>query len=148
MWVMMKIPVTDLKRSTDWYGRVFGFAVTMEFPEVDGIVRDVAGTVPGLGDTQLTLRVNPEAARGCVGFDPVSFAVDEHADIEAWAARLDGLGIAHSPLIEASVGWLLVFDDPDGISLHLYSWAGHGIDHSALPGYGQPVADLDARQPN
>jgi catechol 2,3-dioxygenase-like lactoylglutathione lyase family enzyme len=136
----VKIPVTDLKRSIDWYRRVFGFAVTMEFPETDGIVRGVAGTVPGLGDTQLTLRVNPEAVRGCVGFDPVSFAVDGHADIATWAAHLDGLGIGHSPVIEASVGWLLVFDDPDGISLHLYSWAGHGIDHSALPGYGQPVA--------
>jgi catechol 2,3-dioxygenase-like lactoylglutathione lyase family enzyme len=136
----VKIPVTDLNRSIDWYGRVFGFTVTMEFPEADGVVRGVAGTVPGLGDTQLTLRVNPEAAHGCAGFDPVSFAVDGRADIEAWAAHLDGLGIGHSPVIEASVGWLLVFDDPDGISLHVYSWAGHGIDHSDLPGYGRPVA--------
>jgi hypothetical protein len=112
----------------------------MEFPEADGVVRGVAGTVPGLGDTQLTLRVDPEAAHGCAGFDPVSFAVDGHADIEAWAAHLDGLGIGHSPVIEASVGWLLVFDDPDGISLHVYSWAGHGIDHSDRPGYGRPVA--------
>ena len=136
----VKIPVTDLNRSIDWYGRVFGFAVTMEFPEADGVVRGVAGTVPGLSDTQLTLRVNPEAAHGCAGFDPVSFAVDGHADIEAWAAHLDSLGIGHSPVIEASVGWLLVFDDPDGISLHVYSWAGHGIDHSDLAGYGRPVA--------
>jgi catechol 2,3-dioxygenase-like lactoylglutathione lyase family enzyme len=136
----VKIPVTDLNRSIDWYGRVFGFVVTMEFPEADDVVCGVAGTVPGLGDTQLTLRVNPDAARGCAGFDPVSFAVDGHADIEAWAAYLDGLGIAHSPVIEASAGWLLVFDDPDGISLHLYSWAGHGIDHSDRPGYGRPVA--------
>jgi catechol 2,3-dioxygenase-like lactoylglutathione lyase family enzyme len=136
----VKIPVTDLNRSIDWYGRVFGFTVTMEFPEADGVVRGVAGTVPGLGDTQLTLRVNPEAAHGCAGFDPVSFAVDGHAEIEAWAAHLDGLGIGHSPVIEASVGWLLVFDDPDGISLHVYSWAGHGIDQSDLRGYGRPVA--------
>src|SRR5712672_3381345 len=108
----VKIPVTDLNRSIDWYGRVFGFAVTTKFPEADGVVLGVAGTVPGLGETQLTLRANPEAAHGCAGFDPVSFAVDGHADIEAWGAHLDGLGIAHSPVIEASVGWLLVFDDP------------------------------------
>ena len=136
----VKIPVTDLNRSVDWYRRVFGFTVTIEFPDADGTVRGVAGTVPGLGGTQLTLRVNPPAAHGCAGFDPVSFAVDGHADIEAWAAHLDGLGIAHSPVIEASVGWLLVFDDPDRISLHVYSTTGHGIDHSELPGYGRPVA--------
>jgi len=136
----VKIPVTDLSRSIDWYGHVFGFTVTTEFPDSDGVVRGVAGTVPGLGGTQLTLRVNPEAAKGCAGFDPVSFAVDGHADVESWAAHLDTLGVGHSPVIEASVGWLLVFDDPDGISLHLYSWAGHGINHSDLSGYGRPVA--------
>jgi len=135
----VKIPVTDLHRAIDWYGRVFGFTVTMEFPGGDGVVRGVAGTVPGLGDTQLTLRVNPDAAKACVGFDPVSFAVDGHADLAAWAAHLDAVGVDHSPIIEASVGWLLVFDDPDKISLHLYSWAGHGIDHSERPGYGRPV---------
>ncbi|WP_412541160.1 VOC family protein [Longispora sp. K20-0274] len=136
----VKIPVTDLERSIEWYGRVFGFTVNMEFPDDDGVVRGVAGTVPGLGDTLLTLRVNAEAARGCVGFDPVSFAVDGRADVEAWAAHLDGVGVGHSPVIEASVGWLLVFDDPDGISLHLYSWAGHGVDQSDRPGYGRAVA--------
>jgi hypothetical protein len=80
-----------------------------------------------------------EAAEGCRGFDPVSFAVDDRPDVEAWAAHLDRLDIRHSPVIEASVGWLLVFDDPDGLQLHLYSWAAHGIDQSARPGYGQPV---------
>ncbi|MEU7852409.1 VOC family protein [Nonomuraea sp. NPDC049141] len=135
----VKIPVSDLTRSVQWYGQVFGFAVTTEFPEADGTVLGVAGTVPGLGDTQLTLRVNRDAAQGCVGFDPVSFAVDDLADVHAWAAHLDTLGVAHSPVIEATVGWLLVFDDPDGISLHLYSWAGHGVDHSDRPGYGRAV---------
>jgi catechol 2,3-dioxygenase-like lactoylglutathione lyase family enzyme len=139
----VKIPVTDLARSADWYSRVFGLSVTIEFPDADGVVRGLGGEVPGLGDTLLTLRVNPKAAEGCQGFDPVSFAVGDHCDITAWAAHLDELGIAHSPVIEASVGWLLVFDDPDGLQLHLYSWAAHGIDHSDLPGYGRPVTPTD-----
>jgi hypothetical protein len=56
-------------------------------------------------------------------------------------SHLDGLGIAHSPLIEASIGWLLVFNDPDGLEIHLYSWAAHGEDFSDRPGHGRPVAD-------
>jgi catechol 2,3-dioxygenase-like lactoylglutathione lyase family enzyme len=136
----VKIPVTDLQRAVDWYHHVFGFEVTMEFPEADGVVRGVAGRLPGLGDTLLSLRVNATAAEGCKGFDPVSFAVNDHADIQSWADHLDGLGIKHSPVIEASVGWLLIFDDPDGITLHLYSWAAHGIDHSDKPGYGRAIA--------
>lgn len=133
----VKLPITDLQRSTDWYGEVFGFRVTMEFPGTDGVAQGVAGDVPGLGATTLALRVNPTVVRSCRGFDPVSFAVDDRADVEAWATHLDSLGIAHSPVIEASVGWLLAFEDPDGLQLHLYSWAGHHADHSERPGYGR-----------
>ncbi|GIH02630.1 glyoxalase [Rhizocola hellebori] len=135
----IKIPVTDLTAAIAWYGKVFGFTVTMEFPDDDGVVRGVAGTVPGLGRTELTLRVNEQAAHGCKGFDPVSFGVDDRADIERWVAHLDALGLEHSPIIDASVGWLLVFPDPDGLQLHLYSWAAHGIDQSGRPGYGHAV---------
>ena len=136
----VKMPVTDLDRSRDWYGRVLGFKVTYEFQDADGVVRGVAGEVPGLGGSMLCLRVNSQAAQGCQGFDPVSFAVPDRADIEAWAAHLDTLGIPHSPVIEASIGWLLVFNDPDGLDLHLYSWAAHGVDHGDVAGYGRPVA--------
>lgn len=136
----VKMPVTDLDRSRDWYGRVLGFKVTYEFQDEDGVVRGVAGEVPGLGDSMLCLRVNSQAAHGCQGFDPVSFAVRDRADVEAWAAHLDTLGVPHSPVIEASIGWLLVFNDPDGLDLHLYSWAAHGVDHGDVAGYGRPVA--------
>lgn len=133
----VKIPVTDLARSIAFYSEVFGFRVEWEFPDADGVVRGVGGHVPGLGDTMLTLRVNAEAARGCAGFDPVSFAAADQAGIQKWADRLDELGIAHSPVIEATIGWLLIFDDPDGLQLHVYSWAAHGVDHSGEPRYGR-----------
>jgi catechol 2,3-dioxygenase-like lactoylglutathione lyase family enzyme len=144
----VKLPVTDLGRSVDWYTGVFGFRVIVEFPDGDGVVRGVAGEVPGLGDTQLALRVNPKAAEGCRGYDPVSFAVQGRADVEAWAAHLDGLGIAHSPVIEATIGWLLVFHDPDGLELHLYSWDAHGVDHTGRPGYGRAVEGAGAPAPS
>ena len=135
----VKIPVTDLDRSVSWYDEVFGFRTTLEFPEGDGVVRGVAGEMAGLGRVQVTFRVNPAAAEGCRGFDPISWGVEDKADIERWAAHLDELGIDHSPVIEASAGWLLVFDDPDGLQIHLYSWAEHGIDYSDRPGYGRKV---------
>lgn len=134
----MKIPVTDLARSIDWYQRVFGFRISYEFPDADDVVRGVAGVMPGLGDELLALRENPTAAEGCKGFDPVGFAVRDPADLKAWMAHLDALGVHHSPLIEASIGWLLVFNDPDGLEHHLYTWARHGIDQSHRPGYGRP----------
>jgi hypothetical protein len=37
------------------------------------------------------------------------------------------------------VGWLLVFNDPDGLEIHLYTWAKHGLDKTGTPGYGRAV---------
>lgn len=135
----LKVPVTDLARSRSWYERVFGLRVTLEFADDDGVVRGLAGDLPGLGDIQVALRVNPDAARGCRDFDPFHFGVRDRDDIQAWASYLDTLGVEHSPVIEATVGWLLVFHDPDGMEIHLYSWAAHGIDHSGRAGYGRAV---------
>ncbi|WP_199435522.1 VOC family protein [Qaidamihabitans albus] len=140
----VKIPVTDLPRSVSWYERVFGFRTTFEFPDDDGVVRGVGGKVPGFGDTLVAFRENPAAAQGCKGFDPFGFAVRDRADIEAWAQYLDRLKIPRSPVIDASVGWLLVFNDPDGLELHLYSWEEHGIDQSGRTGYGRPVLQTEA----
>lgn len=143
----VKIPVTNLARSRSWYERVFGFRATIEFPEADGEVRGIAGQLPGMGDTLVALRHNPQAAEGCKGFDPVGFAVTDRADLVAWVEHLDALQIPHSPIIEASIGWLLVFNDPDGLEHHLYTWARHGIDQSHRPGYGRPVPAGGRAQP-
>lgn len=135
----VKFPVRDLAVSRAWYEQVFGFEVTIEFPDEHGVVRGLAGAVKGLGDVGLALRENPEVAEGIQGFDPISFGIEDKAAAEEWAAHLDGLGIPHSPVIDATIGWILVFHDPDGTEIHLYSFAAHGIDQSGRPGYGQPT---------
>jgi catechol 2,3-dioxygenase-like lactoylglutathione lyase family enzyme len=133
----VKIPVTDVARSRAWYEEVFGFEVELEFPDEDGVVRGVAGHLPGAPDTHLSLRENPTAARGVAGADLLGLSIDDRDAAEAWAVKLDGLGIDHSPIIDATIGWLLVFHDPDGIELHLYSQERHGIDQTGRPGYGR-----------
>jgi len=140
----VKIPVTELTRSIQWYESVFDLRVVMQFPDATGELRGVVGEIDGLGPAVLALRLNPAASAGIRGFDPIAFAVDGRDDILAWAAHLDALQIEHSPVFEASEGWMLVFADPDGLELHLYSWARHGVDHSTLEGYGFPVAETDA----
>ena len=41
--------------------------------------------------------------------------------IDAWIVRLDELGVEHSLPLEATSGWVIAFQDPDGIELRLYS---------------------------
>ncbi|MGW6449306.1 VOC family protein [Lentzea sp. NPDC055074] len=134
----VKIPVSDLRRSIEWYDRVFGYEVVWEFADEDGVVRGVSGWVSD-GAAGLSLRENPAKAKAIAGFDPVNWAVETRRDLGEWIAHLDGLGIEHSPEIEASIGWLLVFNDPDGLEIHMYTDEEHGVDHGARPGYGRRV---------
>ncbi|WP_410637970.1 VOC family protein [Amycolatopsis sp. lyj-346] len=114
----VKFPVRDLARSREWYERVLGLDVTHEFPDDDGVVRGVAGSVDGV---PVALRVQQKAAAGLAGFDPVCFAIADRAAAEAWIARLDELGVEHPPIVEATTGWMVRVNDPDGTEIRLYS---------------------------
>ena len=120
--------MSELASSRAWYERVFGLDVIMEFPDDDGVVRGVAGNVPGLEPGGIALRVNVAAADGLRGYDPIAFGVADRAAIDAWIAHLDAIDVEHSPVIEASIGWIVSFHDPDGTEIRLYSWEQHGDD--------------------
>lgn len=141
----VKLPVTDLQRSLTWYRRGFDVTPWYEFPDEDGVARGVLCNVPGLIDSGLALRENPAAAVGIAGFDPLNWHVTDLDALQDWTSFLDTIDVEHSPIIEASLGWLLVFHDPDGIEHHLYTRTEHGIDHSDRPGYGRPIAVTTAR---
>jgi catechol 2,3-dioxygenase-like lactoylglutathione lyase family enzyme len=123
----VKVPVSDLVRSRAWYERVFDLEPLMEFrDDDDGVVRGVS--YRSKGDLSLALRENGEAARGAAGFDFFAITLQGRPDIESWARRLDELGVAHSDIIEATIGFLLTFEDPDGIELRFYTLNEHGAD--------------------
>jgi len=133
----VKFPVSDLAASRAWYERVFGLDLIYEFPADDGVVRGVAFTAPGLGDIAVALRERPDIA-GLSGFDPVVFAVEDRAAVQAWAAHLSDLGVANE-VVEATIGWMVLFHDPDGLEIHLYSRGRGDLDNSGRPGYGRPT---------
>jgi catechol 2,3-dioxygenase-like lactoylglutathione lyase family enzyme len=123
----IKIPVTDIVRSRAWYERLFELETLREFrDDHDGVVRGVS--YRSKGDFSLALRENPEAARGMAGFDPFAIMLRGRADVDHWVQRLDDLGIAHAPVIEAAIGFILAFDDPDGLQLRFYTLDENGAD--------------------
>ncbi|MBA3432152.1 MAG: VOC family protein [Actinobacteria bacterium] len=131
----VKVPVTDLARSRAWYERVFELEPIMEFPDDDGVVRGVAYQPKNA--FALSLRENAKVAQGIAGFDPFAILLQGEADVQAWADRLDSLGVKHSPVIEATIGWILSFHDPDGLELRFYTSIRHGADVSGQAGYGR-----------
>lgn len=123
----VKLPVADLERSVDFYAAVFGAVRLVEADHVDaeGRLYAVILRVPGL-DPLVELRLDPARARATTGFDPLTLAVDDRAALAAWRTHLDRLGVAHSEEIPAIRAWLVVFADPDGTRLRLYTLEQHG----------------------
>lgn len=66
------------------------------------------------------------------------FAVDGRAAVHAWSGRFDALGVANQ-VVEATIGWMVLFHDPDGPEIHLYSRDRGDLDNSGRSGYGRPV---------
>lgn len=123
----LKFPVGDLERSLGFYERALGASRVAKWDHVhqDGTRYAMILEVPGLG-TRLELRLDPEAAERQRGFNPVIIAVQDRSALQAWADYLDGAGIEHSPVLAAIQAWLVVFVDPDGRQLRLYTLEMHG----------------------
>ncbi len=119
--------MSDLARSRAWYERVFGLEAILEFrDDEDGVVRGVV--YRAMGDLTISLRENPAAATGVAGFDPFAIMLRGRPDIEHWALRLDELGVSHSEIAEATIGYILTVDDPDGLQLRFYTLNENGAD--------------------
>jgi hypothetical protein len=49
-------------------------------------------------------------------------------DIDSWVNRRDELGVAPAPVITAAIGYILRFEDPDGLELRFYTLDESGTD--------------------
>ncbi|MFC4008404.1 VOC family protein [Nonomuraea purpurea] len=116
----VKLPISNVHKSLEWYRQVLGLEVAIEFVE-DGVLRGVALTDAGQ-TLMIALREEPERAAGWSGFDPVALAVPTLQALHAWSDHLDALSVEHSGIAEGSVGWLIGgITDPDGIEIRLYT---------------------------
>jgi len=128
----VRLTVTDIARSKQFYETVFGFSAAIDNSDKvgePGVTEDPAlfygGTVFDLGGQLLGLR--PVAQQGDTfdstrtGLDHVSFQVPSVDDLEAAAERLDQAGVAHAEirLLEEAGMKILAIQDPDDINLEL-----------------------------
>lgn len=118
------VTVTDLDRSTRWYGELLGAE------PVFGRRRAGRGLSPHRVRARrgqlLGLHTHPQAAGETfdehrTGLDHVVFACRDRDELQAWAARLDELGIVHGGIKDAHYGSGVSFRDPDGIALEFFA---------------------------
>lgn len=120
----LKVPVSDLARSIDWYRSRLGYTVGLEFQE-QGVLRGVV-LHHAAGGPMLGLRLHPEIAAAAAGFDFFSIGVPDRTALEALAAHLTGLGESHAGVHRASLGWILPeLHDPDGHEVRFYTMESH-----------------------
>jgi catechol 2,3-dioxygenase-like lactoylglutathione lyase family enzyme len=116
------VTVTDLAASEAWYTQLLGAAPVLD--EDTGPFRHI---VYALGSTLLGLHGFPDLHgterfdERHPGLDHVAFGVASRADLVAWAARLEELGITHGGIVDAHYGSGLSFRAPDGIALELFA---------------------------
>ncbi len=120
----LKLPVRDLARSEEWYGRVLGYRRSTQFVE-DGRLMGI-GMVHPNGGPGLALRLDPQKAEAAAGFDYFSIGVPSEAALRSLAVRLDALGERHGGILRGSHGWLLPYlHDPDGHEVRFYTSEEH-----------------------
>jgi catechol 2,3-dioxygenase-like lactoylglutathione lyase family enzyme len=120
----VKLPVSDVPRSRDWYQRVLGLVTEIDFVE-DGRLMGVALRTPD-GSVRLALRLDPARAAALSGFDPIALAVTDRAELQAWQGRLADLAQPNDGMATGHTGWVLTgLHDPDGLEVRLYTLEEH-----------------------
>jgi glyoxylase I family protein len=119
------LTVRDLDASARWYGTLLDADQRRDHDDA-GVLTQVVLTEPGSG-VQVCLVRHPGGGgepfdETRCGLDHLEFLVPDGSALDAWAARLDALGIAHSgvkrPAYTANA--MLTFRDPDGIQLEFF----------------------------
>ncbi len=117
------LTVTDLDASIAWYERVFGIAYQMDGPHEGGVGKLLADPewrmIIVLHRHDANQRERFAETR--TGLDHVGFGVPSRADLEAWQAHLQELGVVQSPIADTPYGSIVVFRDPDNIQLEMFA---------------------------
>ncbi len=127
----LRLTVTDVNRSREFYTGLLGFDVAVDSPPPDDPSAEEAakvlfgGCVMVRGNLLLGLRpVAPQGDRfdeNRVGLDHLSFNVTSKDELESAARLFDERGVPHGPItpLPGFGIYILPFRDPDNIAVEL-----------------------------
>ncbi|KUI00936.1 glyoxalase [Mycolicibacterium acapulense] len=123
----IRLTVTDIERSREFYEAVFGWSVFIEQPEgADAATRRAlsflyGGVIYDLGGVLVGLRpVGTESFdENRTGLDHLAFRLSSKDELDSAESHLDTLGVAHEPIKDIGPMYILEFRDPDNIALEL-----------------------------
>lgn len=123
----VRLTVSDIERSRQFYESVFDWPVLLEVPEnADDATRDqlsflFGGVIYDLGGTLLGLRpvATDRFHEDRAGLDHIAFRLNNRAELDSAATHLDEIGVEHEPVKDIGPSYILEFRDPDNIALEL-----------------------------
>ena len=123
----IRLTVTDIKRSREFYESVFDWPINLEVPEdADDATRQrlaflFDGVIYNVGESRIGLRPGSDDRfdENRTGLDHIAIRVGSKAELDDAADHLDSLGIVHEPIKDIGVMYILEFRDPDNIALEL-----------------------------
>ncbi|MUL84853.1 MULTISPECIES: VOC family protein [unclassified Mycolicibacterium] len=123
----VRLTVTDIERSRQFYESVFGWPVLIELPQDAGAATRArlgflfGGVIYDAGTTLIGLRpVGRDAFdENRTGLDHLAFRLRNLEELNDAARHLDDLDIAHEPVKDIGPSYILEFRDPDNIALEL-----------------------------
>lgn len=113
----VRLPVSDVLASRDWYVETLGLSPLMVTEEEASVIGEALVHDSGL---VVGLHADPDAARSLEGFCVLALSVD---DLPEWSDYLDRIGIEHTPLERGPRGDHLSVSDPDGLVIELHTLA-------------------------
>jgi len=118
----VRMTVTDPARSRDFYTRLLGFDVMMDFPDgvlvTNGAIFIGLRTAPEPSEAQAGDTFNPNRP----GLDHLTLSVASRDDLESAAALCKEQGVSCGEVVDfgAQFGfYVLMLHDPDGIQIEL-----------------------------
>ena len=123
----IRLTVTDIVRSREFYESVFDWPINLEMPkDADDATRErlaflFGGVIYNVGDSRVGLRPGADDTfdEDRTGLDHLAFRLGSRSELNEAARHLDELGIAHEPIKDIGVMYILEFRDPDNIALEL-----------------------------
>jgi glyoxylase I family protein len=123
----VRLTVSDIERSRQFYESVFGWPVLIEIPDnADEATRNqlaflFGGVIYDMGGALIALRpvATDRFHEDRCGLDHIAFRSADKAELDAAALHLDDLGIDHEPVKDIGPSYILEFRDPDNIALEL-----------------------------
>jgi len=119
----IKLAAKDIRRTQSFYAEILGCIYIPEYDHKtaeDELFASMVKLQHEGKDFIIEIRHNEQQAKVQEGWDPITWGVPAHKDLDIWEAWFGEHGVKSSQVFTAIKGWVLCALDPDGKIVRIY----------------------------